>query len=78
MAGGRGKILGVLFGALSYATINIIINNIHGLSTDMQNAFQGMVLIVVILIQTVGPVLKEKFRSLRKRMVKTENKEEKV
>ena len=78
MAGGRGKILGVFFGALSYATINIIINNIHGLSTDMQNAFQGMVLIVVILIQTVGPVLKEKFRSLRKRMVKTENKEEKV
>ena len=82
MAGGRGKILGVFFGALSYATINIIINNIHGLSTDMQNAFQGMVLIVVILIQTVGPVLKEKFRALRKHMVKTENKpqteEEKV
>jgi hypothetical protein len=48
----------------------------------MQNAFQGMVLIVVILIQTVGPVLKEKFRALRKHMVKTENKpqteEEKV
>ena len=70
MAGGRGKILGVFFGALSYATINIIINNIHGLSTDMQNAFQGMVLIVVILIQTAGPVIKEKLAGLRKLLAK--------
>ena len=67
MAGGRGKILGVFFGALSYTTINFIIVNIPALSPDIQNTFQGLVLLVVILIQTAGPVLKEKLHSMRKR-----------
>lgn len=67
MAGGRGNILGVLFGALSYTTINFIIVSIPALSIDIQNAFQGGVLIVVILIQTVGPVIKEKIHALRKK-----------
>lgn len=67
MAGGRGKILGVFFGALSYTTINFIIVSIPALSTDIQDTFQGIVLIAVIFIQTVGPVIKEKFKGLRKR-----------
>ncbi len=67
MAGGRGKILGVFFGALSYTTINFIIVSIPALSPDIQDTFQGIVLIAVIFIQTVGPVIKEKFASLRKR-----------
>lgn len=67
MAGGRGNMLGVLFGALSYTTINFIIVSIPALSTDIQNAFQGLVLILVILVQTVGPVIKENFRNARKR-----------
>ena len=67
MAGGKGKILGVFFGALSYTTINFIIVSIPALSPDIQNTFQGLVLICVILIQTAGPVIKEKFISLRKR-----------
>ena len=32
MAGGKGKLLGVIFGALSYTTINFIIVSIPGLS----------------------------------------------
>jgi len=67
MAGGRGKILGVFFGALSYTTINFIIVSIPALSPDIQNTFQGLVLIAVIFIQTAGPVIKEKFKSMRKR-----------
>lgn len=67
MAGGSGSMLGVLFGALSYATINFIIVSIPALSTDIQDMFQGLVLIAVILIQTVGPVVKERFRALRTR-----------
>ncbi len=67
MAGGKGKILGVFFGALSYTTINFIIVSIPALSPDIQDTFQGIVLIVVILIQTLGPVIKEKFISLRKK-----------
>lgn len=71
MAGGRGNILGVLFGALSYATINFIIVSIPSLSTDMQDAFQGIVLIVVILIQTASVVVKERVNSTRRRKANT-------
>lgn len=70
MAGGRGKILGVFFGALSYTAINFIIVSIPSLSPDIQNTFQGLVLILVILIQTVSPILKEKFTLLRMRRAK--------
>ncbi|MCL2322474.1 MAG: ABC transporter permease [Oscillospiraceae bacterium] len=73
MSGGRGNILGVFFGALSYTTINFIIVSIPALSTDIQDTFQGLVLIAVILVQTVGPVVKEKFLSMqrRKKMVRS-------
>lgn len=67
MAGGKGNILGVFFGALSYTTINFIIVSIPSLSTDIQDTFQGLVLILVILVQTVGPVIKEKFNDMKKR-----------
>ena len=68
MSGGRGKLLGVFFGALSYTTINFIIVSIPALSTDIQDTFQGIVLIAVIFIQTVGPVVKEKILSVRRKM----------
>ncbi len=67
MAGGRGNILGVFFGALSYTTINFIIVSIPALSTDIQDTFQGLVLIAVIFIQTVGPVIKERFQKTMRR-----------
>ncbi|MCR5088551.1 MAG: ABC transporter permease [Oscillospiraceae bacterium] len=67
MAGGKGNMIGVIFGALSYTTINFIIVSIPGLSVDIQDTFQGMVLIIVILIQTVGPVIRENYRRARKR-----------
>jgi Ribose/xylose/arabinose/galactoside ABC-type transport systems, permease components len=66
MAGGRGNILGVLFGALSYTTINFIIVSIPALSADIQNTFQGLVLIIVILIQTAGPIIKERITHSRR------------
>ena len=67
MAGGRGNMLGVIFGALSYTTINFIIVSIPGLSVDIQDTFQGLVLIIVILIQTIGPIIKENFRNAKNR-----------
>ena len=69
MSGGKGNLLGVFFGALSYTTINFIIVSIPALTTDIQDTFQGLVLIAVILIQTVGPVIKERFTEARKRSV---------
>ena len=66
MAGGRGRILGVLFGALSYCTINFIIVGIPALTPDIQDTFQGLVLILVILVQTAGPSLRERLRPRRR------------
>jgi len=67
MSGGRGNLLGVCFGAISYATVAMIIVSIPGFSIDIQNAFQGLVLIVVIFIQLVGPMIKESIRQAKKK-----------
>jgi len=67
MAGGKGNIVGVIFGAISYTTINFIIVSIPALSIDIQNACQGVVLILVILVQTLGPIFKEKINTAKKR-----------
>ncbi|MGV8908544.1 MAG: ABC transporter permease [Propionicimonas sp.] len=67
MTGGRGNMAGVLFGALSYSAIDFIIVSIPALSADIQDTFQGLVLILVILVQTAGPVVKERFASRRRR-----------
>lgn len=72
MAGGRGNMLGVIFGALSYTTINFIIVSIPGLSVDIQDTFQGLVLIIVILIQTIGPIIKENYRNAKNRRLSAE------
>jgi len=69
MAGGKGNMVGVIFGALSYTTINFIIVSIPGLSVDIQDTFQGLVLIVVILVQTVGPVMKENLQRAKMRQL---------
>lgn len=66
MSGGRGNLLGVAFGAISYATVAMIIVSIPGFSIDIQNAFQGLVLITVIFVQLVGPMIKEKIRHAKK------------
>lgn len=66
MSGGRGRILGVLFGALSYTAINFIIVSIPALSTDIQDTFQGLVLIAVIFVQTAGPAIREKLEQFKK------------
>ena len=67
MAGGKGNLLGVCFGAISYSTVSMIIVSVPGISVDIQNAFQGLVLITVILIQLVGPMIKEKVRQIKKK-----------
>ena len=69
MSGGRGRILGVLFGALSYTAINFIIVSIPALSTDIQDTFQGLVLIAVIFVQTAGPAIREKLDQFKKTKV---------
>ncbi len=66
MAGGRGNLLGVFFGALSYTTINFIIVSIPSLSVDIQDTFQGLVLIIVILVQTASPIIRDSIQRAKR------------
>ena len=66
MSGGRGRMVGVLFGALSYDVIDKIIIALK-MDSLIQDTIKGVILIVVIMIQVAGPQLKEFFASRRKR-----------
>ena len=58
MAGGRGKCIGILFGVLSYTIIDKIIVAMK-MNTLIQDGVKGAILIVVIIIQTMSPVIRE-------------------
>lgn len=60
MSGGRGKVLGILFGAMSYTVIDKIIVALK-MDSLINDAVKGIILILVIMIQIVGPQLKAKF-----------------
>ena len=64
MSGGKGKVIGILFGALSYATIDRIISA-SGLDIYIQGTFQGIVLILVVLVQTLAPVISGKIKTMK-------------
>ncbi|QWT18059.1 ABC transporter permease [Collinsella sp. zg1085] len=67
MSGGRGKLLGVLFGAMSYTVIDKIIIALK-MDSLINDSIKGAILIIVILIQIAGPRIKEWYalRRLRK------------
>ena len=65
MSGGRGKCLGILFGVMSYTVIDKIITAMK-MNTLIQDGVKGAILILVIIIQTMSPVIKEYF--VRKKM----------
>lgn len=60
MSGGKGRILGVLFGAMSYTVIDKIIIALK-MDSLINDTIKGVILIVVILIQVAGPRLKARF-----------------
>lgn len=60
MSGGRGRCLGILFGAMSYTVIDKIIVALK-MDSLINDAIKGAILVAVILIQVAGPKLKEKF-----------------
>lgn len=61
MSGGRGKMLGVLFGAMSYTIVDKIIVALK-MDSLINNAIKGLILILVILVQVAGPQLRARFR----------------
>ncbi len=65
MSGGRGKMLGILFGAMSYTVIDKIIVALK-MDSLINDSIKGAILIVAILVQTVGPMLKARFTAKKK------------
>lgn len=61
MSGGRGKCLGILFGAMSYTVIDKIIVALK-MDSLINDAIKGVILILVILIQIAGPQIKNKMK----------------
>ena len=60
-AGGKGKCLGILFGAMSYTIIDKIIVSLK-MDSLINNAIKGIILLIVIMVQIVGPQIKQKFK----------------
>ncbi|MBQ7147743.1 MAG: ABC transporter permease [Pseudobutyrivibrio sp.] len=61
MSGGKGRVLGIFFGALSYTAIDKIIVALK-MDSLINDAIKGIILIIVIMIQIIGPQLKNKFK----------------
>lgn len=66
MSGGKGKCLGVLFGAMSYTVIDKIIVVLK-MDSLINNTIKGSILIIVIFIQCASPQIKAYLSARRKR-----------
>lgn len=59
MSGGKGRTLGILFGAMSYTVIDKIIVALK-MDSLINDAIKGIILLLVILIQIIGPQIRKK------------------
>lgn len=64
MAGGKGRCIGIIFGAMSYTVIDKIIVALN-FDSLINDAVKGMILLLAIFIQIIGPLCKEKLRKLK-------------
>lgn len=58
MSGGKGKLIGVIFGALSYTLIDKIIVALEIKSSLINDSIKGLILLIAIMIQILGPQIK--------------------
>ncbi len=61
MSGGKGKLLGIMFGAMSYTIIDKIIASL-GFDALINDTIKGSILIVAVLVQIVIPLLRSKLK----------------
>lgn len=61
MSGGKGKCIGILFGAMSYTVIDKIIVSLK-MDSLINNAIKGIILLIVILVQIVGPQIRARVK----------------
>lgn len=66
MSGGKGRAVGILFGALSYTVIDKIIIALK-MDSLINDAIKGIILIIVILIQVAGPQIRDRWVAARLR-----------
>ena len=59
MSGGKGKLLGVLFGAMSYTIIDKIIAAVK-VDALINDTIKGSILLVAVIIQIVVPLIRTK------------------
>ena len=59
MSGGRGKLLGVLFGAMSYTIIDKIISSL-GLDALINDTIKGSILLLAVFVQIAIPAIRAK------------------
>ena len=65
MSGGRGKLLGVMFGAMSYTCIDKIIATL-GFDALINDTIKGSILLVAVLVQILIPALRSKIKKQAK------------
>ncbi len=63
MSGGRGKLLGVMFGAMSYTIIDKIIASL-GFDALINDTIKGSILLVAVLMQIVIPMLRNRLKNI--------------
>ncbi len=61
MSGGKGKLLGVMFGAMSYTIIDKIIASL-GFDALINDTIKGFILLVAVLVQILIPALRGKMK----------------
>ncbi len=61
MSGGKGKLIGVMFGAMSYTIIDKIIASL-GFDALINDTIKGSILIVAVLIQIVVPMFRSRVK----------------
>ena len=63
-SGGKGRTLGILFGALSYTIIDKIIASL-GVDALINDTIKGTILLLAVFIQIILPVVRDKIKAAR-------------
>lgn len=66
MSGGKGQLVGVIFGALSYTVIDKIITALN-VDSLINNSIKGAILLITIVIQALGPKITEARKAKEKK-----------
>lgn len=64
MSGGKGRLLGVLFGAMSYTIIDKIIASL-GLDALINDTIKGAILLIAVAVQIVVPLIRDRLKAAK-------------